>query len=343
MRSPVALLLTLVVAAAAAAEEIVDGIAAQVGSEIVLISDVRQVAEPTERRIREQGATEKEIAILRAEILERMIERALIRRVVRRAELDATEAEVDVAIESIAAENGLSIEQLKEGVEAQGMPFQSYRERIRGEIEHSKVINGLIGGRVRVEEKDVRALFDQEYGDQPAGGMEVHLRHILVPFDGEDPAARRRACDQTEKALRRIRGDEPFQNVATEVSSVNPEKGGDIGWFHASSLASWMTNAIDPLSDGETSEVIEMPFGCTLLHVVEKRLYEEITYESARMALTEYLRQKRLGEEYTAFIEELRRQTYIERKGIFADAARLGDGEETGADSIDLGLGNDAF
>jgi peptidyl-prolyl cis-trans isomerase SurA len=343
MRSPVALLLTLVVAAAAAAEEIVDGSAAQVGSEIVLISDVRQVAEPTERRIREQGATEKEVAILRAEILERMIERALIRRVVRRAELNATETEVDVAIESIATENGLSIEQLKESVEAQGLPFQGYRERIREEIEHAKVINGLIGGRVRVEEKDVRALFDQEYGDQPAGGMEVHLRHILVPSDGEDPAVRRRACDQTEKALRRIRGDEPFQEVATEVSRVNPEKGGDIGWFHASSLAPWMTNAIDPLSAGETSEVIEMPFGCNLLHVVEKRLYEQITYESARAALAEYLHQKRLGEEYSAFIEELRRQTYIERKGIFADAARLGDGDETGADSIDLGLGNDAF
>ena len=41
----------------------------------------------------------------------------------------------------------------------------------------------MIGARVRVDEKDVRALYDQEYGDQPAGGTEVHLRHILVPFD----------------------------------------------------------------------------------------------------------------------------------------------------------------
>lgn len=345
MRSPVALLLTLLVAAAAAAQEIVDGIAAQVGSEIVLISDVRQIAEPTEKRLREQGATEKEIAILRAEVLERMIERALIRRVVRRAELDATETEVDVAIESIAEENGLSMKQLKEGVEAQGLPFQAYRQRIRSEIEHAKVINGLVGGRVRVEEKEVRALFDQEYGDQPEGGMEVELRHILVPFDGEDPADRRRACDKTGSALRRIRGGESFEDVATEISRVNPEKGGDIGWFHASSLASWMTDAIDPLSNGETSDVIEMPFGCNLLHVVEKRLYEEITYESARAALTEYLHKQRMGEEYTEFIEELRRQTYIERKGIFADAARLGDEDETGADSmdLDLGLGNDAF
>ena len=343
MRTPLALLITLLVVGAAAAEEIVDGIAAQVGSEIVLISDVYQIAEPPERRLREQGATDKDIAMLRAEILERMIERALIRQVVRRAELDATEAEVDNAIESIASENGLSVEQLKESVEAQGLPFETYRERIRGEIEQAKVINGMIGARVRVEEKDIRALYDEEYGDQPAGGMEVHLRHILVPFDSEDPAARRRACDQTRKALLRIRGGEPFQDVAAEVSTMNPEKGGDIGWFHASSLAPWMTDAIDPLPDGGTSDVIEMPFGCNLLQVVEKRLYEQITYESARAGLADYLYQKRLGEEYSEFIEELREQTYIERKGIFADAARLGDGDETGADAIDLGLGNDTF
>jgi peptidyl-prolyl cis-trans isomerase SurA len=343
MRTALALLITLLVMGAAGAEEIVDGIAAQVGSEIVLISDVYQIAEPPERRLREQGATARDIAMLRAEILERMIERALIRQVVRRAELDATEAEVDTAIENIASENGLTVEQLKASVEAQGLPFGAYRERIRGEIEHAKVINGMIGSQVRVDDEDVRALYDQEYGDQPAGGTEVHLRHILVPFDSENPAARRRACNQTRKALLRIRGGEPFQDVAAEVSTAKPEKGGDIGWFHASSLAPWMTNAIDPLSAGETSDVIEMPFGCNLLHVVEKRLYEEITYESAREALTKYLHDKHMGEEYSEFIEELRRQTYIERKGIFADAARLGDGDETGADSIDLGLGNDAF
>jgi len=343
MNKPLALLIALFVSTAAAAQEIVDGIAAQVGSEIVLISDVYQIAEPTERKLREQGASDKEIAMLRAEVLERMIERALIRQVVRRAELDATEAEVDSAIERIASENDLSIEQLKASVEAQGLPFKTYRERIRSEIEHAKVINGMIGARVRVEEKDIRALYDREYGDQPEGGTEVHLRHILIPFDSKDPGARRRACDQTRKALVRIRGGEPFQDVAAEVSTVNPEKGGDIGWFHTRSLAAWMTDAVDRLSDGGTSDVIEMPFGCNLLHVDEKRPYERVTYESARPRLAEYLYQQRLGEEYSKFIAELREQTYIERKGIFADAARLGDGDETGADSTDLGLGNDAF
>jgi len=343
MRTALFLLIALLVVGTASAEEIVDGIAAQVGSEIVLISDVYQIAEPPERRLREQGASDKEIAVLRAEILERMIERALIRQVVRRAELDATEAEIDTAIANIAEENGLDVEQLKRSVESQGLPFETYRERIRSEIEHAKVINGMIGARVRIDEKDVRAFYDEEYGDQPTGGTEVHLRHILIPFDLEVPDSNLRACDQTRKALLRIRGGDPFPEVAMEVSTVNPEKGGDIGWFHTTSLASWMTDAIDPLSDGGTSDVIEMPFGCNLLQVVERRPYEQVTYESVHDRLADFLYQQRLGEEYAKFIDELREQTFIERKGIFADAARLGDGDKTGADSIDLGLGNDTL
>jgi peptidyl-prolyl cis-trans isomerase SurA len=343
MRTLLALLIALLAVGTASAEEVIDGIAAQVGSEIVLISDVYQISEPPERRLREQGASDKEIAMLRAEILERMIERALIRQVVRRAELDATEAEIDSAIESIAAENGLDVARLKQSVEAQGLPFETYRERIREEIEHAKVINGMIGAQVRVEEKDVRALYDKEYGDQPKGGTEVRLRHILVPFDSEDPDSRRLACDQAGKALGRIRGGESFAAVAIEVSTVNPEEGGDIGWFHASSLASWMTDAIDPLPKGGTSEVIEMPFGCNLLHVVERRAYEQVTYESVHDGLADYLYQQRLSEEYSKFIDELREATYIERKGIFAEAARLGEGDETGADYLDLGPGNDTF
>ena len=60
------------------------------------------------------------------------------------------EAEIDNAIESIAQENGLSVEQLKRSVEDQGLPFEGYRQRIREEIEHTKVVSGMVGARVRM-------------------------------------------------------------------------------------------------------------------------------------------------------------------------------------------------
>ena len=54
-----------------------------------------------------------EIAKLRAEGLEKMIEWRLIEQVVRDAELYATDEEVDETIEAIASENGITVEQLR--------------------------------------------------------------------------------------------------------------------------------------------------------------------------------------------------------------------------------------
>jgi peptidyl-prolyl cis-trans isomerase SurA len=334
-----ALVLALGAAPAAQTSELVDGIAAQVGNEIVLVSEVAQVAAPAEAQLRKRGAGERELAVLRAEILERLIERALIRRVVHRAELSATAAEVDEAIAAIASENDLRPEQLRASVEAQGMPFDTYRERIRGEIEQSKVINGMVAARVRVEEREVRAHFEKEFANQPRGGEEVRLRHILVALDPEVPATKRAACSKVERGLARIRAGEPFGEVAEEISEVNPRRGGDIGWLHMTSLADWMVAALAGMQPGEISGVLETTFGCNLLELVERRPWEPISYEQAREALRRELFHERMAKEYDKFMDSLRKQTYIERKGIFAEAATLRPDAEDVDDLLEL----DAF
>jgi peptidyl-prolyl cis-trans isomerase SurA len=323
-RSVLPFLLCLATAAAGQEEaEVVDGLAAQVGGEIVLVSEVRQVAAPAEAKLREEGASEREIAMLQAEILERMIERALIRQVVKRAELEATDAEVDEAVATIARENGLDLAQIRESVESQGLPFDLYRERIRSEIEQSKVVNGMVASKVRVEEREVRALYEKRYQQQPAGGTELHLRHLLVPFDPEDARSRQRACDAVHAALARVAGGEPFEAVASEVSEVNPTSGGDLGWIHERELASWMPPALEGLAPGGVSEALETTFGCNALQLVERRAFEPLTYEQAREELRAQLFNERMAKEYAEFMEELRSRTFIERKGIYAEAARL--------------------
>ena len=70
----------------------------------------------------------------------------------------------------IAREAGLSIEQLAQSVSAHGLDFDEYREKIRQEVERSKVVNTMVRSRVRVEGPEIEALFAQRFGDQPAGG-----------------------------------------------------------------------------------------------------------------------------------------------------------------------------
>ena len=110
-----------------AEEQLVDGIAAQVGSRIVLISEVMRMAGPQEAAMRQAGVPEAEIARVRAAALEELIEARLIEELVRQAELYVSDEEVDQTIASIAEENGLTIEQLQANVVFHGMSFEEYR------------------------------------------------------------------------------------------------------------------------------------------------------------------------------------------------------------------------
>jgi len=315
----------LTAAYAAAADEIIrDGIAAQVGNDIVLISEVLERVAELEVQLREAGAPPQEIARLRAAGLEKLIESRLIDQIVRRGELYATDEEVESAIAAIANENGITPEQLEATVVAQGLAYDEYREKIKSSIEHQKVIRAVVASKVRVDESEVRSLYEERFSDQPEGGQVFHLRQTLITFGEVVPLDPNAACASLEAALARIRAGEAFETIASEMSEVAPAEGGDIGWLHSDSIASWMREVVDPMEIGETSDVVQLPFGCSLLKLVDRRDFTPISYEDAKEPLQQEVYQTHLEKEFRAWMEELRSQTFIERKGHFAEAATLG-------------------
>jgi len=312
------LALAFAVALPAGADEILyDGIAAQVGGDVVLVSEVRQMAGSVEERMRQAGAPEEEMQRLRADVLDRLIEARLLEEVVERLELQASEREVDAAIDSIARDTGLTREQLEESVRSHGLTSEEYRQKIRAEIERSKVLNTMVRSRVRVEPAEIEALYQQRFGAQPAGGVEVHLQHIMVGAGRGAGRSVGQACAQAEEAADRLEAGEAFAIVARQVSDANPERGGDLGWIHSRELAGWMAPVVGDLEDGEVSDVIETRFGCHLLKLVDRRKFEPMTFDRARPALERILFRQKMEEEYGEWVDTLRDQTYIERKGLF--------------------------
>jgi peptidyl-prolyl cis-trans isomerase SurA len=107
---------------------------------------------------------------------------------------------------------------------------------------------------------------------------------------------------------------------------VAPLDGGDIGWIHSDSMAPWMKEALAPLSAGGVTDVLDLPFGCGLMKLVERRNWVPVSYEAAKKALEEEVYEAKLADEYRVWMDQLRKSSYIERRGYFADAATLGAG-----------------
>lgn len=307
-----------------ASEELVDGIAAQVGAQIVLFSEVMAKVADTESRMIEAGAPQSEVFKLRADGLERMIEQKILESEVQRLELRASEAEIDQVISVLAFENDITLAQLADSVRSQGMTMPDYRAEIRSKVEQRKVMNAALQPLVNIEEHEVRQIFAKRFRDQPSGGTQVHLRHLLIPVTiGRDIEV---ACEEAKVIAARIADGESFEVLAV-ASAVSPESGGDIGWVHSDSLAGWMSKLLAELQPGDVSEVSRQPFGCNILKLVERTRYEPVTFDQARASLEQALYSEKIEAEYVIWMEELREHTYIRRRGYFADAANFDLGE----------------
>ncbi|OGT89803.1 MAG: hypothetical protein A2286_09515 [Gammaproteobacteria bacterium RIFOXYA12_FULL_61_12] len=99
---------------------------------------------------------------------------------------------------------------------------------------------------------------------------ELHARHILVMVkDGKGEEAREKAA----KLLARLKGGEDFAQIA-KTESQDPgsaEKGGDLGFFGAGVMEPSFEKATAALQPGETSELVETPFGFHIIQLMEKR------------------------------------------------------------------------
>ena len=96
--------LFLCVSPASPDEILVDGIAAQVGEDVVLFSEVIEMVAEGEKQMRAAGVSDDQIAKLRAQGLERMIEDRLIRNEVKRMELYASDEEIDQTVPAMIDE-----------------------------------------------------------------------------------------------------------------------------------------------------------------------------------------------------------------------------------------------
>jgi peptidyl-prolyl cis-trans isomerase SurA len=341
------LVLLLLAPPAAADEVLVDGIAAQVGTEIVLVSEVMQLVADQEPRMRAAGAQDADIAAVRAEALETVIEWRLIEQMVANAELFATDAEIDTTIDAIARENNLSIAKLKRDLASQGMTWEGYRAEIKRELERRKVLNAVVAARVQVEEEEVEQLYQDRFADQPDTGTTVHLRQILVP-GGEDAALTvEDACRLVRMAREKVAGGDSFQELAARMSAVAPQQGGDLGWLHIDTVAGYLRELIAPLQPGDLSPVQELPIGCTLVQLVDRKEWRPVSFEEAKASLQSEIFERKMMEEYRDWMDEMRDQTFIERRGYFADAAKFerssspGGEFEAGMSDISV-LGNGA-
>lgn len=262
---------------------------------------------------------------LRRLALDALIDERVMISNARESGMRVDEAEIDRAVQSIAAQNQLTLPVLRERLRAEGTDYQRFRANVRDQIMIERLREREVYQRIRVTDEEIDALLAQQRS-AAAADAQVNLAQILVTVpEGADEAtvAARRAV--AEAALARVRGGEPFEKVAREMSQdANRAEGGALGLRPASRLPDVFIDATTPLKPGEvTPQPLRTGAGFHVLKVLERkeavlgqvtqtrarhvllRTSPQLTAEVASRRLAEYKRQIEAG---TRTFEDIARQ-----------------------------------
>jgi len=249
----------------------VDRIVAVVNNEVVTALQLRARVDQAVRQLQRQGVELPPAEVLERQLLERLIvERAQLQ-LARETSLRVDDATLERAIDRIAANNRLSVEQLREALDKDGVAWSRFRDEIRTEILLTRLREREVDSKVVVTEAEI----DNFLASNPDAfsGQEFAVAHILLRAPEQaSPQQIEALRARAEAVMVRLRSGEDFARVAAEVSDA-PDglSGGSLGWRPLDRLPALFAEVVRNMRPGETSQILRSASGLHIVRLVDRR------------------------------------------------------------------------
>lgn len=258
------------------ATQTLDRVAATVGDEVVLESEVWDQVQQLLARAQARPDS-AEIDTLRRQVLDNLISMKVVYAEARKAGVTVSDAELDryveQAIEGKRQEVG-GDEALVEALRRENLTLdqlkRQYRDQLRIEVVSDRFRERQVP-RPRVSQAEAEAYFVAHPDRFPRKSPEYRLAVIQVPVTADsvtDAAARATAA----AARKRIAAGEKFAKVAAEISDDpgSARSGGDLGFFTRGTTVPEFEKVAFSQRIGVVSEPVRTPFGWHLIEVLER-------------------------------------------------------------------------
>ncbi len=254
------------------AEEHLDQTVAVVEQDVILESELKRRMKAILRQLKEKNQPAPPMKILQDQVLERLIVDSLQLQMARRAGVRISEQELNAAVQDIANQNNMTLEQLRQSMEKDGINWELFREDLREEIMVARVRRGQVMRRINVSEREIDnlvALMEAE-GEQ---NVQYHLGHILIPItDASDQSNIQQAREKAQDIIRQLREGADFANLAIQHSAGQEAlQGGDFGWRPAAQLPTLFAGPAKALEIGGVSDALRSGSGFHIIKLLDKR------------------------------------------------------------------------
>ena len=270
------LLFSLVISSSSLKSQIVDGIAAIVGDEIILKSEVDQFAQTQALRMRiDPSRNPNRYQSIWRKTLETMIDQKIL---LDRAELDSIEVSEKEVEQALNEQIDGIIERVgsrEKAEEILGYPISKLRRNYREEIRKQRLVEKIQQQKfndITVGRREVEEFFSQYADSLPEINPGVKISHILIEIKAGSNADSL-ALNKIDSILTTIKSGEDFSELASLYSDDTNSalNGGELGFMKRGTLVPEFEEAAYSLSPGEISEIVRTEFGYHIIKLIERR------------------------------------------------------------------------
>jgi len=207
------------------------------------------------------------------EVTETLIDEAAQLGVARQSGLQVSPEELDAAVASTAQRNQLSVEDMRQRLQVQGISWEQYRGQIRRQILLQRVREREVTGRIKIQDFEVDAFLRESKLTQAGANADIHIAHILIAVpekaSADDVA---KLMTKADEAMTRLKAGEDFGKLAAQVSQA-PDRasGGQLGLRSPDRYPPLFADAVKTLAVGAVTGPVRSGAGFHILKLLERR------------------------------------------------------------------------
>jgi peptidyl-prolyl cis-trans isomerase SurA len=303
---------------------LLDRIVAVVNDQVITRRDLDDRMKTVLSQMRQQQTPLPQKEVLERQVLERMIQSRVQLQFARDTSLRIDDPTLDSAIGRIASNNKMSVQELREIIERDGISFARYREDIRDEIVLVRLREREVDSKIQIADSEID-YFLSTLQQQESSSEEFNLSHILIRVPEQaSPEQLQDRRARAERALGQIKNGADFRQIAAGVSDApDAVQGGLMGWREFVQLPTIFADAVKSLKPGDVAGVLRSAAGFHIVRVNDRRGHVEdalVTQTRARHIL---IKTSELVSENDARDRIVKLLDRIENKADFAEVARL--------------------
>ena len=155
------------------------------------------------------------------EALENLINESAQLQVARQSNLQVSAEELQQAIEGTAKRNQITVQEMQQRLNAQGITWERYRTQIKRQMLLQRVREREVASRIKIQDHEVEAFLQENSKEADSSKADIHIAHILIAVsDKAQPDELTQALSKAEEVLRTAKSGEDFGKLAAKFSQA---------------------------------------------------------------------------------------------------------------------------